>query len=61
MARDNQTLKDAYLAYESVRRVAEMWGISREQFAADWQSHVYGEKTGLEREPAFPSRRKEAR
>jgi hypothetical protein len=61
MARDKELMRDAYLAYESVRRVAEVWGIGREQFAADWQSHVYGEKTGLEREAAFPSRRKEAR
>jgi hypothetical protein len=61
MARDNENTRDANLAYESVRRVAEMWGITRDQFVADWLSHVYGEKTGMEREPAFPSRRREAR
>jgi hypothetical protein len=57
MTRDNETSKDAIRAYESVRKIAEMWGIGRDQFVGDWESHVHGEKTGLEREPAFSTRR----
>jgi hypothetical protein len=61
MTRENETSRDAIHAYESVRKIAEMWGISRDQFVADWQSHVHGEKNGLEREPAFSTRRKDTR
>ena len=60
LTRENGISRDASLAYDSVRKIAEMWGISRGQFEADWLSHVSGEKTGLEREPAF-SIRKETR
>lgn len=50
MARVRQ---DALAAWDTVRKLALMWGISKEAFVDDWLGHVYGEKTGLEHEPAF--------
>lgn len=45
--------QDALAAWDTVRKIAQMWGISKEAFVDDWLGHVYGEKTGLEHEPAF--------
>lgn len=45
--------QDALAAWDTVHKLASMWGIQKERFVDDWLSHVYGEKTGLEREPAF--------